>query len=147
MSEPTKTQAPFAQSTQQVKNFVEHPYVKAAGWLFSKGAWLLLIWAVWSLKQYGHEYIAEAPAVEAHGKSISMLGERVNAADKAAEKQSLQIAQMQANQIEINRLLEKNNQALQQTNSIISGLQTAQAVLDVRIQNLDRSTRRGNDRD
>jgi hypothetical protein len=132
------SKAPFSQSTQQVKTFIEHPYVKAASWLLGKSAWVLLLWAVWSLKQYGHTYVAESPAVKAHGEHLATLGAEVAKSNKAAERQAQQIAQIQTNQIEINRQLEKNNQAIEKTGALISGLQTAQAVLDVRVNNMER---------
>lgn len=134
----SETKAPFSQSTQQVKTFIEHPYVKAASWLLGKSAWILLLWAVWSLKQYGHTYVAESPAVKAHGEHLATLGAKISESNKATDRQAQQIAQIQANQIEINRQLEKNNQAIEKTGALISGLQTAQAVLDVRVNNIER---------
>jgi hypothetical protein len=146
MSDSGKTQAPFTgQSAQQVKSFLEHPYIKAVGWLFTKGAWFVVLWAIWSLKQYGHTYVAESPAVEENRKGLSALvaSSAASTAEitKVAERQANQLAQMQSNQIEINRQLEKTNHTIQQTSAVIAGLQTAQAVLDVRVNNLERRSR------
>lgn len=135
----SESKVPWSQqSAQNVKTFVEHPFIKVTGWLLSKGAWLLLLWGVWSLKQYGHEYVATSPAVKTNRENILVLGAKGAETDKALERQAQQLAQMQSNQIEINRQLERINQATEKTSAMISGLQTAQAVIDVRVNNIER---------